>query len=190
MPDKEPHNENQFQSPEAQIPGPKPPEAQIPRPQPSDDDAEDGTEFEAFYLDEPHNERDRDAPGSLVSPSGRTKTNSGGHIIFTELARNAGEDPENFALNYGVSLAKKQISFYATSRQTAGAVPLRRYMDRNLTILYLKPLFKKYPSLRVQVRKQCDLKLTKDSKGRECVVLALATGLEKPIRRRQKPAEA
>lgn len=152
-------------------------EPQIPAPQP---EAAPEAGFERVIYEE-SNEPVRDPAGALVSTSGLTQTNSGGHIQFTELAQESGVDPADLALDYWVNTQAKQITFYAVDRHTLGAAPVRRYMDRLTTFLYLKPIFAKYPELRPKIRKQCSLQLTTDSKGRPCIILSLGTGLDRPV---------
>lgn len=176
-PEKEPQNQQHFLAPA--VPDIQP---VVPSIQPV---TQGGTVFERFKLEEPVNEPNREPAGALVSPTGLTRSNTGGHLLFTKLAQNAGQDPDNFALEYGVSKENKQISFYAVSRLSPGAAPIRRDPARQQTTVYLKPIFKKHSTLRPAVRQECSLYLSVDAHGDECLVLPLNTGLDKPVTSRK-----
>lgn len=148
-----------------------------------------GTTFQRVKLTQPLTEPDRDPPNCLVSPTGLTKTNTGGFQVVEGLALRLGLDA-TFALDYGVNLEKRQVALYPVHGQTAGATPVRRYPKEQLLTIYLKHLFKKYPSLAPRIRQQCSLYLDRDSTGAECVVLALGTGLDKPVVSKNKNGQS
>lgn len=166
----------------------EPVERQVPASQPVSPSPVQGsgTAFEVVKLTDPVNERDRDPSGATVRTTGRTSTNSAGFVDLDRLVRKLGQDPATFALLYGVSLEKKQIALYPVDGKTAGAVPVRHDAQRMSTTIYLKSLFKQFPSLVPQTRQQCHLFRDVDADGKECLVLALATALDKPKSREKK----
>jgi len=143
-----------------------------------------GTHFERFTITEPLTVPERDPAGALVTRTGRSTTNANGAQLLRALALKQGLDPENFALEYGVALAEKRVSLYPVDRQKAGVAAILQDSTRNEIVFHLGPIFRKHPALGPDVRKQCDMALTVDAKGVECVALALGTGVTKPVRRR------
>jgi|GEM_PF-3975091 len=136
-------------------------------------------EFETVDFDPSAHDYHRDPSGATVAETGRTLTNTSGHMDFTTLAERASLDPLDFALQFGVSEERQQISLYAVSPHVKGAAPVRRDMKRKVTTVYLHTIFKKYPKLKVKGTKLCSMLLTKDAKGRECILISLGTALSK-----------
>lgn len=138
-----------------------------------------GTAFRRVKVSTPVNEPDRDPAGCTVSTTGLTQTNAAGFLLVEGLARKLGLDPATFALEYGVSEEKKQVAIYPVDAMTGGAAPVRRNKGRTVLTIYLKPVFKESPELRVKSKQQCGMFLDVDAEGDECVVLTLGTALNK-----------
>ncbi|MFZ5828308.1 MAG: hypothetical protein ACOY94_28720 [Bacillota bacterium] len=138
-----------------------------------------GTAFERITADTPVHAPDRDPARATVSPTGLTHTNTEGTLLVEGLARKLGLDPNTFALVYGASEEKKQVALYPVDAKTGGAVGVRRSKARTVLTIYLKPVFKKKPALRVSTKQQCGMFLDVDAEGNDCIVLTLGTALTK-----------
>lgn len=145
-----------------------------------------GKVFERFVLTQPIHEAERDPAGALVSTTGLSKANTGGYELVEALVIGMGLDPASFALMCGVNLEDRQVALYPVDGKTAGALPVRRNARRKEMTLYLQPVFKRYKELKPTVRQQGGLFLDLDADGEECVVLALNTGLDKPVVKRKE----
>lgn len=140
-----------------------------------------GRDFEDVPLSPLTGAQLRRAPAAaVVTPTGEARLNANSSILLGQLAHEAGLDPTQFSVTFGVNVSSELVAVYPVAHGTPGAAPVRMHKGRRVMSIHLSGVFQAHPSLRVDGRRQCAITVETTAKGVPCLVLGLQAALTKP----------
>ncbi len=116
----------------------------------------------------------RRSAGAAVARTGRTATNVNGTGEFVKLVTAAGEKVSDLmTFKFGANGPRGLVAAYLAKEGEPGAATVKLSKDKTVISFHLGHIFDKHPSLRPAGDTFCGVKLSRDKKGKPCVIINL-----------------